>query len=173
MHANDYDLNSNIGIDGTIPVLRGLPKEFIHIFDVAYKNPNNYILGVYNDEPIRWSYGDINRGAKHGVSFEECLLYDDNIIKLDLCYFHNNLFTDINCPCNLFIVNNKKGLETEKALAMTKIKERLKEEITELEKGKEYYNAMKRYFSLSIVEGKMDDNILHIMNSDYGMLTSL
>ncbi|RZK25146.1 MAG: hypothetical protein EOO43_06270 [Flavobacterium sp.] len=173
LYANDYDLNSNIGVDDTIPVLRDLHKEFIHIFNVAYRNPNYYILdfkcGVYNDEPIRWSYEEIKRGTKHGVSFEECLLHDDNIIKLDLCYIHNNLFTDINCVYNLFIVSNKKELEKEKAIAMTKVKERLKEEITELEKEKEYYKAMKRYFSLSIVEGKMDEDILHIMNSDYGM----
>lgn len=46
----------------------------------------------------------------------------------------------------------------------------LEHEINELEKKKEYYKALKRYFSLGIIEGKIDEDALDLMNSDFGML---
>jgi hypothetical protein len=175
LYSNDYDLNSNIQIHDTKSVLKSLYKEFLDIFNTAYKNPEYYILdfkcGVHNGEAIRWSYADIKKGSKNGMSFEECLLMDDdNLIKLDLCYVKNGVeFTDINCIYNLYIVNDKKQYEKEKDNNNKEIKQRLKDDIKQLEKDGQYYKALKRYFSLSIVSGKVDKMILKTMNSDFGM----
>jgi hypothetical protein len=94
---------------------------------------------------------------------------DNNIIKLDMCYILDGQFTDINCLYNLFIVHNKKELKNVKDEESENNSKTLKEEIQYLEKDGEYYKAMKRYFSLSIIEGKMNKNILQILNSDVGM----
>jgi hypothetical protein len=62
---------------------------------------------------------------------------DDNTIKLDLCYLHNEVFTDINCLYNLFIVNNKQELTKAKALEEKNTGQSLRDEIKELERNKE------------------------------------
>lgn len=181
LYQNDYDLNSNLQINDTIPILNKVYQEFLHIFDTAHANPDYYIIdfkcGVHNGEPIRWSYHDLTKGmikcGKHMITFEECLLMEDNIIKLDMCYLYNNVFTDINCLYNLYMVNNKNDLMKEKAKEENNISEQLKTEIKELEHNKEFYKAMKRHFSLGLNEGKFDKDILTIMNSDYGMFYKL
>ena len=104
------------------------------------------------------------------LTFEECLLMEDNTIKLDLCYLRNDVFTDINCLYNLFIIKNKQELQKAKALEESKLSQSLRKEITELKKKKEYYKALKRYFSLGIIEGKIDEDALDLMNSEYGIL---
>lgn len=173
LYANDYDLNANLKINDTIPVLRKLHQEFVHIFDTAHANPDYYIInfkcGVYKDEPIRWSYHDIVEGHVNGISFEEALIMDDNTIKLDMVYIYNGIFTDINCLYNLHIVTDKKHYTKTKNINTKTIVKQLKEEIDELKKNGEWYKAMKRTFSLGAIDGKYDKHILHIMNSDYGM----
>ena len=116
LYANDYDLNQNLKISDSVSVINGLYKQFLNIFNKAYRDEHYYITdfknGVYEDEPIRWTYNDMKKGSKvidgHTITFGECLLHDDNVIKLDLCYVHNNLFTDINMLYN-FIISGDKG----------------------------------------------------------------
>ncbi len=178
LYANDYDLNANVGVTDSITVLHSLYKEFVSIFKKAHASPDYYILdfkcGIYEGEPIRWSYNDMLEGkVKRGnneITFEECLLMDDNTIKLDLCYIYNDIFTDINCLYNLFIVKNKEELKASKATQQAETVKSLRDEIKELEGNQEYFKAMKRYFSLGIIEGKVDDDILDLLNSEYGIL---
>jgi hypothetical protein len=148
------------------------------MFKKAHASPEYYILdfkcGVYKGEPIRWSYQDMMRGSvKRGVkaiTFEECLLMEDNKIKLDLCYIHNGIFTDINCLYNLFIVKNKGELQNAKTEEEKKTGDSLRKDIDELEKNKEYFKVLKRYFSLGIVEGKIDEDVLDLLNGEYGIM---
>ena len=178
LYGNDYDLNADIGVSDTVTVLHNIYNEFLNMFKKAHASPDYYILdfkcGVYDDEPIRWTYKDMIRGSvKRGVkaiTFEECLLMDDNKIKLDLCYLHNDIFTDINCLYNLFIVKNKSDLKKLKAEEVMKSSQSLREDIDILEQNKEYFKALKRYFSLGLIEGKFDEDILNLLNSDYGMM---
>ena len=178
LYSNDYDLNADIGITDSVSVLHSIYEEFLGIFKKARASSDYYILdfkcGMYEGEPIRWSYQDMVRGSvKRGVkaiTFEECLLMDDNIIKLDLCYIYNDVFTDINCLYNLYIIKNKEELKREKAKAEKTVGKSLREEITELEKNKEYFKALKRYFSLGIVEGKIDEDVLELLNSSFGIM---
>ena len=169
LHANDYDLNSNIEhCPASI-----LYKEFIQIFEKAYANPLYYIIdfkcGVQdNGEPIRWT---LKKLQDEEDKFKECLSHENNTIKLDMCYIHNSIFTDINC---LYVihhttVNDVKTYKKVKAISNKTIIKQFKEEINELQKNHEYYKAMKRLFSMGVIEGKYDPALLEIMNSDYGM----
>lgn len=178
LYANDYDLNADVGVTDSVAVLHNIYKEFLSMFKKAHASPDYYILdfkcGTHEGEPIRWSYQDMLRGSvKRGVkaiTFEECLLMDDNTIKLDLCYVYNDVFTDINCLYNLFIVKNKEELKKLKAEEEKKSGQSLRKEITELEQNKEYFKALKRYFSLGVIEGKIDQDVLNLLNSDYGIM---
>lgn len=178
LYANDYDLNANVGLTDSVIVLHGVYKEFLSIFKKAYASHDYYIMdfkcGVHEGEPIRWSYEDMQKGSvkcgEDTITFEECLLMDDNTVKLDLCYLHNDIFTDINCLYNIFIVKNKQELSQAKDEEANRVSETLRTEISELEKNKEYYKALKRYFSLGIIEGKIDEDALDLLNSEFGIM---
>lgn len=168
LYKNDYDLNENINITDSITILNKLYKEFKAIFTKAYKHKDYYILDFKNGydnkhQPIRWSYDDIKKGSKtinkRNYLFTECLLQENNIIKLDLCYVHNNLFTDVNIVYNLILKHDPK-----------RPKESLMQEIKEAVKDKDYYKVIKRKFNLALLKGKIDQDILNIMNSHYGIL---
>jgi hypothetical protein len=166
LYANDYDLNSEMGVSDSKTVLTKIYEDFLNIFQKAHRSPDYYIIdfkcGTFEDEPIRWSFENMKQGSVKRdcctITFQECLLMQNNTIKLDLCYLHNDIFTDINCLYNLFLVRNKQRLEAEKAgsrkrlEAESKVTDTLKTEIKELEKKGEYFKALKRYFSLGIVE---------------------
>jgi len=128
LYSADYDLNENMNLLDTKSILQKLYREFLHIFNTAHSNKDYYIVDFkcgYDDttkEAIRWSYVDIKKGYQRikgkTYSFEYCLLQDgdDNIIKLDMVYILNNIFTDINILYNLHIVTNKKQLNGSKLL---------------------------------------------------------
>lgn len=178
LYANDYDLNSEMGVSDSETVLTKIYEDFLNIFQKAHRSPDYYIIdfkcGTFEDEPIRWSFDDMKRGSvkrgAHTITFQESLLMQDNTIKLDLCYLHNDIFTDINCLYNLFLVRNKKEFDKKRLEAESEVTDTLKTDIKELEKEGEYFKVLKRYFSLSIIEGKIDEDILNLLNSDYGMM---
>ena len=171
LYANDYDLNQNLKISDSISVIKGLYKQFLNMFNKAYENEYYYITdfknGVYEDEAIRWSYNDMKKGSKvidgHTFTFGECLLHNDNIIKLDLCYIHNNLFTDINMLYN-FTISGDKGHDNDD------IVEDFDAEIEKAQKEGNCFKVIKRKFSKSILLGKMDKRLLELLNSDYGLM---
>jgi hypothetical protein len=178
MYSNDYDLNANIKLHDTTKILQGVYHEFLHMFDLAHSNPQYYILdfkcGVHNKEPIRWEYENLKKGYvhqdKHKYTFEECLLMEeDNIIKLDMCYIDNGIFTDINCLYNLHIIRDKKELPIAKQDKSNDIIHSLEEESKQLKHEKLYYKAIKREFSIALIKGDMDKHMLTIMNSEYGL----
>jgi len=172
LYANDYDLNTEMNISDTVSVLNGIYHQFVHIFDTAHKNKDYYITdfknGTHNGEPIRWSLGDIRKGditvQGHKFTFQECLLHDENIIKLDLVYIHNNLFTDINMLYNFKI----KG--THEHTDENDIIETLDKDIQSAQDDGNYFKALKRQFSKSIIQGTMDSELLDLLNSDYGLV---
>lgn len=66
LYANDYDVNQDISLNDTVQVLNNIYKQFVHIFDTAYKNKNYYITdfknGIHNHKSIKWSYEDVKKG---------------------------------------------------------------------------------------------------------------
>jgi len=163
-------------IHDTITVLNNLYQEFLGIFDKAHKNENYYVVdfkcGYNDDEPIRWNYTDLKNGytliKKEKISFQECLVMPDNIIKMDIVYLYHEIFTDINILYNLHIVAKKEHLEKEKENSNRNIIDSIKEDIKDLMKDQKYFKVMKRLFTLSILEKHVDKDIIKLLNSDYG-----
>jgi len=56
-----------------------------------------------------------------------------------------------------------------KLLIANKIIYSLQDDIKELLKEGNLSKVIKRFFSLAIVQGKMNEDILHLLNSDYGI----
>lgn len=173
LYSNDYDLNTDVNVVDTIPILKFLHKEFLHMFEEAYKNPNYYIIdfkcGYIKDEPLRWSFQDLKKGFKNNISFEEALFMSNNKIKLDMCFLNNNIFTDINCLYNLHIVQKQNHYKQSKKAYKSNAIKTLNDEISDLERDGEYYKAMKRHFNVGLLQGKLNKTILNIMNGDLGI----
>ena len=171
LYANDYDLNQNIQESDSFKVLNSIYKQFLHIFDEAYKNEHYYILdfknGIFNDEAIRWEYEDMKKGTRtiddHTFTFQECLLHDDNTLKLDLCFVHNNIFTDINMLYN-FVITEEKEKDRDDVLHS------LDKGIQEAMNAENYFKVIKRKLNKSIITGKVDKTLLDLINSDYGLM---
>ena len=164
LYANDYDLNSNINISN----LQSVYKQFLKLFDKCYKNKLYYITdfknGSHDGEPIRWSYKDVQTGFvkiddKH-YNFTDCLKQNDNKLKLDIVYLYNNIFTDINMLYN--IKSNHKG--------NLNIKTKFNDDIEKAKQEKNYYKIIKRKYNKSIIMNEDDDELLDIINSEYGLL---
>jgi hypothetical protein len=179
LYSNDYDLNENLNIDDTKLILEGLYKEFLNIFNKAYYNKDYYITDFKNGinenhEPIRWNYNDMKKGFKllngKKYDFKYCLLMDNNMIKLDMCYLMNNLFTDINIVYNLHLINNKKKLSNTKKESKKLIISKIEEDIKELLREGNYFKVFKREFSIALINGKINKQILNLLNSDFGIL---
>lgn len=175
LYSNDYDLNENVNVRDTIPILENIYGEFVHIFESAKKDPNYYILdfkcGVHNGEPIRWGSKNLMDGSinidGHHYKFEECLLCDDNTVKLDICFIYNGIFTDIN-SLYLLHMHNKKMNKHEDSISSGAAR-MLQDEIDELESDGDHYKSIKRMFSLSLLHGKYNKKMVDLMNSNYGM----
>lgn len=177
-YAVDYDLNENLKLNDTIKVLDHLYNEFLSIFKKAYENENYYVVdfkcGYENDEPIRWAFSDLKNGyvyiGKIKYTFQQCLIMPDNIIKLDLVYVYNGIFTDINILYNFHIVQKKRHLKEVKENTVTNVISSLKGDIDELIEEHHYFKALKRMFALSNFQKRTDKKLLALFNSDYGML---
>lgn len=175
LYANDYDLNSRFNT--TESRLTQMYKEFKQMHEKAMNNPDYYILdfkcGMVDDEPIRWKYKDVMKGTilfqNKLYTFEECLQHPNNLIKLDICFLQHDIFTDINCVYKFHIVKNVKDLNRSKNEERSKTKKEMLEEIKVLTAEGEYYKVMKKYFSLSKMTGEIDESLMNIINSDYGM----
>lgn len=149
-YSNDFDLNQQLNISNTTDVLEGVRQEFLHIFKTAYSNPNYYITdfkcGYYRDEPIRWTWDDLKTGyvmvGKIKYTFAQCLVMLDNIIKLDVCYLSNNLFTDINILYLVHMVGDKSHLEKEKNANNKLMVLSMKKDIEDLIDENNYFKAI-------------------------------
>ena len=166
----DYDLNECLQINDTKKILNKMYKFFLNIFDKAYENEDYYILdfknGIDEDgDAIRWTYADMKRGYKDGYSFQHCLLHDDNVIKIDLCFLFNHIiFTDITCMYE-FVVSDSKIVSNDNVVA-----DDLMDSAEDLIANNEYFKAIKRLYSKTLIHNESDENLLKIINSDYGIL---
>jgi hypothetical protein len=95
--------------------------------------------------------------------------HDNNLLKLDICYLDNGLFTDINCLYHLHFVHSKAEYDKSLKLKEKEDFESLSDEIKVLEKEGDYYKALKRMFMLSLIKGKYDKELLEAMNSELGL----
>jgi hypothetical protein len=103
--------------------------------------------------------------------FVECLLevLMDTIIKLDIVYLLNGVqFIDITNNYFISILNNKNQIKQNKKQTEHDTITNLQLDIKELIKEHTYYKALKRYFSISIIEGKYNKRLLNLFNHDTG-----
>lgn len=173
LYSNDYDLNELLQVKDTSIVTKHLVKEFQKVFDKAHAHTNYYILDFKcgaddQNEPLRWSYQDIKQAyktvRKKKYYLGDCLLMSDQVTKLDLCLVVNGVFTEI--TNNYFIHTDKNKLPLSKALHIKP----LQENIDKLFKEKQFFKCLKRAFSLEVIEGNIDTDLLNFLNSDFGTL---
>ena len=101
-------------------------------------------------------------------TFQQCLIMTDNVIKLDLVYIMDGIFTDINILYNFHIVSKHRHYKKVKQNSNKDIISNINNNIKELVKNQEYFKAIKRYFSLYLLEKKMKKSIIDLLNSQYG-----
>jgi hypothetical protein len=180
LYNNDYDLNQQFNVLDTKEILTKLYQEFLNIFENCNKNKNYFIIdfknGIHNKEPIRWNYDDMKLGYKlidgHKYTFQDCLTVDNNTIKqLDIIFLLNNKFTSITNIYFITFVKDKKELNKKHMVDKNQYTKNLIVDIVhDCIKDKDYFKAIKRYFSLLRIENdKMPKTILDLFNSDIGL----
>lgn len=176
IYTNDYDLNESLKNHSGNNIYENLYKHFLNIFEKCLSNDNYYILdfkcGKNNkQEALRWNLSDMKKGFKISQNnkyiFTDCLKMDATI-KIDLCYIMDGIFIEITNNYFLHSINDRNDLENKKQNKNQTIITKLNEEIKELSQNDDYFKMLKRLFSLEMIEGRVDDELLNFLNSDYG-----
>jgi hypothetical protein len=178
LYNNDYDLNQQFNVLDTKEILTKLYQEFLSIFEKCYKNKNYFIIdfknGMHNKNPIRWNYDDMKLGYKiidgHKYTFQDCLTVENNTIKLDIIFILNNKFTSITNIYFITFCKDKKELNKKHMVDKNQYTRNLIIDIHDCIKDKDYFKAIKRYFSLLRIENdEIPETILNLFNSDIGL----
>lgn len=155
-YPSDYDVNDDISINR----IDAFIKRLKWIYNNAKRDPDYFITdfkaGKIGDEPIRWTFADIMKGTKSGVSLKDALKMDATI-KLDFVILVDNKITEV--TTNFFIGKAPPGS--------------LKENIRELVDEGEWFKALKRVFSLKETQGKSTKKLIAYFNSDVGLLNKV
>ena len=170
-YNSDIDLNENDELDSYKKVY----EKFKQIFEICKNNKDIFITdfkcGVdENNEPIRWSYKEIMNNSNKNKSFEDCLK-QKSMIKLDIVYLLNGNFIEITEVYFLKIGNNTNYNENE--LNSEEIKKNLQNELKNLINEKQYFKALKRIFSILLMENKnniLQNKLINFFNSENGIL---
>ena len=170
-YNSDIDLNEEDEINSYKKVY----EKFKQIFEICKNNKDIFITdfkcGVdENNEPIRWSYKEIINNSNKNKSFEDCLK-QKSMIKLDIVYLLNGNFIEITEVYFLKIGNNTNYNENE--LNSEEIKKNLQNELKNLINEKQYFKALKRIFSILLMENKnniLQNKLINFFNSENGIL---
>ncbi len=178
LYSNDYDLNESFNVLDKKSMIDKLYEHFLSIFTKCYHDKNYYILdfkcGHSNDNnSIRWSFEDMKKGYqtinKKTYTFQDCLIQKNNDIKLDVIFILDNEPLDISNNYFIHIVNKKDDLKIKHKQTTEQIMKELDEKVNVQIKQGNYYKALRRLLSKEIISGSIDTNLLHFLNSDYGM----
>ncbi len=177
LYNSDYDINEEIKINDD--KYQSLYQHFLRIFHECHSNPTYYILdfkngNTINDEPIRWTYPDMQKGYiidnNTKYTFVDCLKQEPNIIKIDLCVIVNNQFTDVTNNYFFHSCDTEEELKKMKKAQKKDYMKGLQNDIDSYINENKYMKAIKRKFALERIKGKLDNDLLTFLNSDYGML---
>ena len=177
LYSNDYDLNESFNVMDNKKVLEKLYDHYLCIFNKCYHDKDYYILDfkcghTQDDQPIRWSYDDMKKGYQtinnKKYRFVDCLMQKDNSVKLDAIYILDGEPLDITNNYFINIVSNKDELTEKHQMSVDKIVKELDEKMNAQIKEGNYFKALKRLMSKEIISQKIDVNLLHFLNSDYG-----
>ena len=123
-------------------------------------------------DPIRWTYEDMRKGYQiindEKYTFVDCLMQKDNNVKMDAIFILDNEPLDITNNYFIHIVKDKNELQEKHKLSVDKIIKELDEKMHLQIKEGNYFKALKRLMSKEIIAQKIDINLLHFLNSDYG-----
>ena len=149
-------------------------SECINIFQQITKNveaeDNLYFIEFKtedkNTNKIRWKAKHIMNGhMKNKIALHDVIADAINqLIKIDVVYYHNGLFTEFS---NIFnITKNSNYIDTDEIL------ENITADMIELSKKGNYFKALKRAFSIAQItkNDKKLDFIFDVLNSDIGKL---
>lgn len=149
-------------------------KECIHVFQQIIKNieaeDDLYFIEFKtedkNNNKIRWKPKHI----KNGHMKNKIVLYDviadaiNQLIKIDIVYYHNGLFTEFS---NIFNIT-KNGHDLDKDELLNSITT----DMETLAKEGNYFKALKRAFSIAQIQNDKEklEYIYNVLNSDIGKL---
>ena len=170
-YNSDIDLNE---VDD-LKSYKKVYEKFKEIFKVCKENNNFFITDFKcgideKNEPIRWTYKDIMNGYINNKSFVDCLK-QKSMIKLDIVYLLNGSFIEITEVYFLKIGNHTNYNENE--LNSEEITKNLQNELKELIDEKQYFKALKRIFSILLMENKnniLQNKLINFFNSENGIL---
>jgi len=170
-YNSDIDLNE---VDD-LKSYKKVYEKFKEIFKVCKENNNFFITDFKcgideKNEPIRWTYKDIMNGYINNKSFEDCLK-QKSMIKLDIVYLLNGSFIEITEVYFLKIGNHTNYNENE--LNSEEITKNLQNELKELIDEKQYFKALKRVFSILLIDEKnntLQNKLINFFNSENGIL---
>jgi len=170
-YNSDIDLNE---VDD-LKSYKKVYEKFKEIFKVCKENKDFFITDFKcgideKNEPIRWTYKDIMNGYINNKSFEDCLK-QKSMIKLDIVYLLNGSFIEITEVYFLKIGNHTNYNENE--LNSEEITKNLQNELKELIDEKQYFKALKRIFSILLMDEKnntLQNKLINFFNSENGIL---
>ena len=167
LYANDYDLNETLKLNGRNDCDK-IYHHFLEILDKCHREPDYYILnfkcGETEGEPIRWTYKKMKAKKKLFIKSIE----QNATIKIDLCFVLDGEFIEITNNYTIHKLHLKGDLGKVKRINKVTVLKSLHENIDELIKEKSYFKALKRIFSCDVIKQEVNEDLLQILNSDYG-----
>lgn len=172
-YITDYDLNELFEEDtkDADKVYDKIYDFFIHLFQEFKRNKDTYITdfknGKVGDEPIRWKYDNI---LKYKNKFIKSLK-QKAMIKLDVVYNLNGLFTEVSMVYNIKVGEFSNFNESD--FDKDNLVKELKKDIISYTKEGNYLKVLKRKYSLfKATETKLplQEKLLDFFNSPVGIL---
>jgi len=174
IYQTDYDLNELIDdphekdVD---KIYNKIYSFFVHLFNEFKKNPNTYITdfkcGSIKDEPIRWDYNMILNNSNKFIKS----LKQKAMIKLDVVYNLNGLFTEVSMVYNIRVGQYSNFKETD--FDKDNLVKELKKDILKYTQEHNYLKVLKRKYSLfKATETRLplQEKLLNFFNSPVGIL---
>lgn len=156
MYYSDYDLNSNISEEKSIP---SIIKEFNSI--LSYTNNNLYFI----EFKIQFLNGKKKKYYSLPIKFPLLKRNEIEYFKIDYVIFSNYEFVDLSIIYNLSNI----------VIPPEEIIKKIEEDKKEFLKNGDVFKALKRQFSIYNIEGNKKGMIYlsKLFNSDYGKLYKL
>lgn len=169
LYNSDYDIETHT--DGN---LKNICEKFKQIFKDAKENNDVFITdfkcGAVGEEPLRWSYDDIQRGYKkvvgHKITFIEALEMKE-MIKLDMIVLVNGVFCEFS-DNYYFRVNGK---ELYDRITAKGILEGLEKKAKEYYNDGMYYKYLKRVYSISVMKNK--NKLVNLLTEYFNSIVGL
>ena len=179
--TNDYDLNEIFeqNSNNDMNILSKLYFMFLWKFKKIHSSDNLWVVdlkcGKYNDEPIRWSMSDMERGYttidNKRIFFTNCLTQTETKTKLDIVQLLNGRFIEIS-ELYFIKVNGLSNFNPDEFRLGTIVNE-LRDDMDDLIMERNYFKALKREFrilSLLNKQPKRREMLTDLFNGQYGYL---